>query len=83
MQQTRAGTDNDPYNNNPWAAAEAISAQIKQDIKVDPAVMTMLKSMKKRYNDSLSAGNAAGAAAARKSMDSMMNMLGISMEDVK
>jgi len=81
--QTRAGTDNDPYNNNPWAAAEAISAQIKQDIKVDPAVMTMLKSMKKRYNDSLSAGNAAGAAAARKSMDSMMNMLGISMEDVK
>ncbi len=80
---TQAGKPGDPYNNDSWKAATAIAKTIKAEIKVDPAVMTMLKSLKARYNSALAAGNPIEAAAARKSMDGLMNQLGLSLEDVK
>ena len=79
----QAGTDKDPYNNDPWKAATSIATQIKADIKVDPAVMTMLRSMKVKYESALSEGNVAMAASARKSMDSLMSVLGVTLEDIK
>ncbi|MAE81627.1 MAG: hypothetical protein CMB80_02740 [Flammeovirgaceae bacterium] len=81
--QNIAGTDKDPYGNDPWKAVQAFVKEIKDDIKVDPAVMTMLKSLKARYDTALAAGNVIEATSALKSMEGLMGMLGLTMEDIK
>lgn len=68
---------------DPWEQAMAISKQIQDEIKVDPAIAMMLSSLKTRYNDQLAAGNAIAATATLTSMNSLMSMLGLRMEDIK
>lgn len=72
------GKDGDAF-----AASDAIIQKIKSDIKVDPATMSMLRQLKKRYEDALATNNMTEAMAARQSLDGMTGLLAISIEDIK
>jgi hypothetical protein len=80
---TSAGRQDDPYKGDPWAAAMAISGKIKTSIKVDPAIMAMLRQMKQTYNSAVESNDAEAALVARKSMDGLLNLLELSVEDIK
>jgi len=68
---------------DPLAASQEIADKIKQDIKVDPQTMTMLKSIKARYDLAVTQGNTVQAAASLSSMQGLMGMLGLTLEDIK
>lgn len=77
-QQSEEGKTGDP-----WAASLVIANEIKAEIKVDPAVMSMLRNAKSTYERELAAGNTVEASKALNSMNSMMNILDIKLEDIK
>lgn len=79
----RWGQSEEGRTGDPWSAVDQIVNSIKAEIKVDPATMTMLRQMKKNYNDSLAAGNAIQATASLQSIEGLMSILGITLEDIK
>lgn len=73
----------DKNNEDVWTASDRIAKEIRADIKVDPAVMSMLKRLKTSYDKQVSEGNPIAAEGTLTQMRGLMDLLGITMEDIK
>lgn len=68
---------------NPFDAADRIAKRMKDEFKTDPNTMTMLKAMKKKYDDALNSGDTQTAAERMEQITKMLNLLGLNLEDIK
>lgn len=68
---------------NPWEVSRDLEEKARNMFKVDTATMGMLQSIKKGYDDAIAAGDTIRAATERQRADALLNVLGLTWDDIK